>query len=109
MSPVAKAINLLQGESTIQMGWLLLKVTTFMVELEKTRVSLRFCKPLIGALQEKSLKKQFGKMMSDPDRVAAAILHPKLKTSPTSDEDILNLNIFHFYPCLSCIITYLLA
>ncbi|XP_022606605.1 uncharacterized protein LOC111225846 [Seriola dumerili] len=87
MAPVAKAIDILQGES-VHMGWLLPTITTLIAKLERARVSLRFCKPLVDALLD-GRKKTFGKMMSDPELVAAAILLPKFKTSWTSDEDVL--------------------
>ncbi|XP_030638641.1 alpha-1,3-mannosyl-glycoprotein 4-beta-N-acetylglucosaminyltransferase B [Chanos chanos] len=92
MSSVAKAINILQGESNIQMGWLLPTITSLIAKLEKTRVSLQFCKPLVDVLQD-GLKIRFGEMMSDPELVAAAILNPKFKTSWTSDEDVLKLGL----------------
>ncbi|KAG5848647.1 hypothetical protein ANANG_G00100950 [Anguilla anguilla] len=74
------------------MEWLLHTITTVITKLEKTRASQRFCKPLVDALQD-GLKNRFGKMMSDPEVVAAAILHPKFKTSWTSDEDVLKLGL----------------
>ena len=86
MAPVAKAIEILQGKS-IHMGWLLPTITTLIAKLERARVSLRFCKPLVDALLD-GLKKRFGKIMSDPELAAAAILQPKFKTSWTSDEDV---------------------
>lgn len=90
MSPVAKAINILQGEKDVQMGWLLPTITTLITKLEKMKPSLRFCKPLVDALLG-GLKKRFGSLMSDPELIAAAILNPKFKTSWTSDEDLLKL------------------
>ncbi|XP_070815808.1 uncharacterized protein [Chaetodon trifascialis] len=92
MGPVAKAINILQGESIIQMGWLLPTINILISKLDKTRASLRFCKLLIDALQD-GLKKRFGKMMSDSELVAAAILHPKFKKSWTADEEVLKLGL----------------
>ncbi|XP_030582386.1 uncharacterized protein LOC115778483 [Archocentrus centrarchus] len=92
MGPVAKAINILQEESNIQMGWLLPTISALVSKLDKTRALLKFCKPLIDALQE-GLKKRFGEMMSDPELVAAAILHPKFKKSWTADEGVLKLDI----------------
>ncbi|XP_028854977.1 uncharacterized protein LOC114801150 isoform X1 [Denticeps clupeoides] len=52
MSPVAKSLNILQGEVNIQMGWLLPTITTLTTKLEKSRPSIRFCKPLVDALLE---------------------------------------------------------
>ncbi|XP_042251696.1 uncharacterized protein LOC121885929 [Thunnus maccoyii] len=85
-----------EGESNIQMGGLVPSITTLIAKLEKTRVLLRFCK-LYDVLQD-GLKKQFGKMMCDPELVAAAIIHPKFKTSWTSDEDVLKLGLSYIFP-----------
>lgn len=87
MAPVAKAIDILQGEA-VHMGWLLPTITTLTAKLERARVSLRFCKPLVDAMLD-GLKKRFRKVMSDPELIAAAIVLPKFKTSWTSDEDVL--------------------
>ncbi|KAL2089218.1 hypothetical protein ACEWY4_016117 [Coilia grayii] len=47
MSPVAKAINILQGEKDVQMGWLLPTITTIITKLKKMKPSPSFCKPLV--------------------------------------------------------------
>lgn len=72
------------------MGWFLPTIIIFITKLEKTRALVRFCKTLVDALLD-GLKKQFGNMMSDPELVAATIIHPKFKTSWTSNESILKL------------------
>lgn len=90
MSPVAKAMNILQGKSNIQMGWLIPTITTPVTKLDKTSPSLRFCKPLVDAFLD-GLRKWFEDMISDPELVAA-LFHPKSKTSWTSDEEVLRLS-----------------
>ncbi|XP_056453203.1 uncharacterized protein LOC130387936 [Gadus chalcogrammus] len=92
MSPVAKSLNKLQGEVNIQMGWLLPTITTLTTKLEKSRPSLRFCKPLVDALLE-GLRKRFESMMSEPELIAAAILVPRFKTSWTSNDTVLQLGL----------------
>ncbi|RXN21849.1 zinc finger BED domain-containing 1-like protein [Labeo rohita] len=92
MSPVAKSLNILQGEVNIQMGWLLPTITTLTIKLEKSRSSLRLCKPLVDALLE-GLRKQFESMMSEPELIAAAILVPRFKTSGTSNDTVLQLGL----------------
>ncbi|XP_056464754.1 uncharacterized protein LOC130404153 [Gadus chalcogrammus] len=92
MSPVAKSLNILQGEVNIQMGWLLPTITTLTTKLEKSRPSLRFCKPLVDALLE-GLRKRFESMMSEPELIAAAILVPRFKTSWTSNDTVLQLGL----------------
>lgn len=102
MSPVAKSLNILQGEVNIQMGWLLPTITTLTTKLEKSRPSLRFCKPLVDALLE-GLRKRFESMMSEPELIAAAILVPRFKTSWTSNDTVLQLgkeNVLFLFVCL---------
>lgn len=68
MGPVTKAANVLQGVSDIQMGWPLTTITTLIFKLEKTRVSLTFCRLLVDALRdslEKSLEKSLGRVFLD--------------------------------------------
>ena len=102
ISPVAKSLNKLQGEVNIQMGWLLPTITTLTTKLEKSRPSLRFCKPLVDALLE-GLRKRFESMMSEPELIAAAILVPRFKTSWTSNDTVLQLgkeNVLFLFVCL---------
>ena len=101
MSPVEKSLNILQGEVNVQMGWLAPTITTLTTKLEKSRPSLRFCKPLVDALLE-GLRKRFESMMSEPELIAAAILVPRFKTSWTSNDTVLQLGKlgFFFFVCL---------
>ncbi|XDV26115.1 hypothetical protein PO909_029899 [Leuciscus waleckii] len=92
MSPVVKSLNILQREVNVQMGWLLPTITTLTTKLEKSRPSLRFCKPLVDALLE-GLRKRFESMMSEPELIAAAILVPRFKTSWTSNDTVLQLGL----------------
>lgn len=83
MSPVAKALDLPQGESHVQMGWLLPTITLLKEKLQRLRISNKFCGLwLMHFLQ--ALKSR--QMLTDPELSAAAILVPKFKTSWTSDE-----------------------
>lgn len=90
MSPVAKALDLLQGESNVQMGWLVPTITLLKEKLQRLHISIKFCGPLVDALLA-GLEKRFGEMLRDPELIAAAILVPKFKTSWTSDESVLKL------------------
>lgn len=74
----------------IPMGWLLPTVNALISKLDKTRASLKLCKPLVDALQD-GVKKQFGEMMSDPDLVTETILHLRFKKSWTADEEDVKL------------------
>uniref|UniRef100_A0A3B5PYQ3 HAT C-terminal dimerisation domain-containing protein n=1 Tax=Xiphophorus maculatus TaxID=8083 RepID=A0A3B5PYQ3_XIPMA len=76
----------------IPMGWLLPTVNALISKLDKTRASLKLCKPLVDALQD-GVKKQFGEMISDPDLVTATILHLRFKKSWTADEEDVKLGL----------------
>ncbi|XP_058601280.1 uncharacterized protein LOC131520814 [Onychostoma macrolepis] len=76
MSPVSKALNILQGEVDVHMGWLVPTITLLTVKLDRLQTSSKFCQPLISALQE-GIQQRFGKMMNDPELISAAILLPK--------------------------------
>jgi len=85
---VAKAIDILQAETNIQMGWLLPTLTQLKTKLDRIKPSLKFSKPLVDAIQL-GLKNRFSGILEDPELIAAAILLPKFKTSWTKDEAIL--------------------
>lgn len=42
MSPVAKALDLLQGESSVQMGWLVPTITLLKAKLQHLHISVKF-------------------------------------------------------------------
>lgn len=88
MSPMAKAIDILQAETNIQMGWLLPTLTQLKTKLERIKPSLKVSKPLVDAIQL-GLKNRFSEILEDPELIAAAILLPKFKTMWTKDETIL--------------------
>lgn len=88
MSPVAKAVDVLQGEASVQMGWLVPTITLLKAKLQHLRISSKYCGPLVDALQA-GLERRFGQMLADPELIAAAILVPKFRTCWTSDEGIL--------------------
>lgn len=50
MSPVAKALDVLQGETSMQMGWLVPTITLLSTKLQHLHVASKFCEPLIAAL-----------------------------------------------------------
>ncbi|RXN06094.1 transposase [Labeo rohita] len=101
MSPVAKALDVLQGETSVQMGWLVPTITLLRTKLQQLHVGSKFCQPLIAALIS-GLEKRFGEMLVDPELIAAAILVPKFKTCWTSDKNILKLGLDYIRSHLDC-------
>ncbi|XP_037388735.1 uncharacterized protein LOC119262030 [Pygocentrus nattereri] len=101
MSPVAKALDVLQGETSVQMGWLVPTITLLRTKLQQLNIASKFCEPLIAALLS-GLEKRFGEMLTDPELIAAAILVPKFKTCWTSDENILKLGLDYIRSHLGC-------
>lgn len=90
MSPVAKAINILQAETNVQMGWLLPTINLLITKLDPIKLSLKYCKPLVDVLQL-GLKMRFSHMFHDPELIAAAILLPKFKTTWTKDDSTIRM------------------
>lgn len=86
MNPVAQATNILQAETNVQMGWLLPTIKQLKMKLDRAKLPLTYCKPLVDALQL-GIDKRFGPMMEDPELVAAAILLPKFRTHWTREEE----------------------
>ncbi|XP_019911633.1 uncharacterized protein LOC109616853 [Esox lucius] len=92
MSPFAKALDVLQGEANVQMGWLVPTIKLLQAKLQHLCISSESCRPLIEALLA-GLERRFGQMLTDPELIAAAILVPKFKTCWTSDECVLKLGL----------------
>lgn len=90
MSPVAKALDVLQGDTTVQMGWLVPTITLLKMKLQHLGISAKICEPLVASLLA-GLESRFGEMLKDPELIAAAILVPKFKTCWTTDQNILKL------------------
>ncbi|XP_042578424.1 uncharacterized protein LOC122137070 [Cyprinus carpio] len=98
MHPVAKVLDILQAEMNTQLGWLLPSVHQLSLKLMRIRQSLRYCGPLVDALQQ-GIQTQFKRMFEDPEIIAAAILLPKFRTSWTNDETIIKQGIrLHLEP-----------
>lgn len=90
MTPVSQATNILQTETNVQMGWLLPTIKLLKYKLDRVKLSLRYCKPLIDALQA-GIEDRFGPMMEDPELVAAAILLPKFRTNWTQEDETIKM------------------
>lgn len=81
------------GETNVQMGWLVPIVTLLKKKLQHIRVSSRFCVPLLDALLA-AIEKRFGEMLIDSELIAATSLLPKLKTCWISYQCVLKLSLF---------------
>lgn len=92
MAPVAKAINILQGEANVHMGWLVPTLNIMVSKLKRAKISMKLCKSLVDAILA-GVNKRFGDMLNDPELIVAAILLPKFKTYWTTDAAILKLSL----------------
>ncbi|XP_040906262.1 uncharacterized protein LOC121189858 [Toxotes jaculatrix] len=92
MKPVAMALNILQGESSVHVGLLLPTLYQLRDKLKRLESSCKMCTPLVHALQ-RGIQKRFGDIMKDPELIAAAILLPRFRTSWTTEEYILNAGL----------------
>ncbi|RXN34997.1 zinc finger BED domain-containing 1-like protein [Labeo rohita] len=92
MKPVAMALNLLQGESSVHMGFLLPTLYQLQDKLKKLESSCKVCQPLLKALHGGILKR-FGEVMKEPELIAAAILLPKFRTAWTTNQSILTTGL----------------
>ncbi|XP_077392982.1 uncharacterized protein LOC144030492 isoform X2 [Festucalex cinctus] len=92
MKPVVLALNLLQDQSSVHMGFLLPTLYQLQEDLKRLEPSCKICGPLVGALRE-GIQKRFGDVMKEPELIAAAILLPSLRTSWTTDESIIKAGL----------------
>lgn len=88
MKPVAMALNVLQGETSVHMGFLLPTLHQLQDKLKRLQASCKMCGCLIDSLQ-RGITKRFGDIMQEPELIAAAILLPKFRTSWTTDDNII--------------------
>lgn len=87
MKPVAMALNILQGKSSVHMGFLLPTPYQLQDKLKRLESSCKVCR-LFDALQE-GTQKRFGDIMKEPELFAIVILLPRFRTLWTTDESIL--------------------
>lgn len=76
MKPIAQALNILQSETKMFVGYLLPTLTILREKLEAKRASATICMPLVSALLN-GIDERFADILIDPEAVAAAIIHPK--------------------------------
>ena len=77
MGPVAEALDVLQGESSVQ-GWLAPTMTLLKAKFQHLCISSKFYGPLIDGLPA-GLQKQVGQMLTHPEMIHLPFLSPNLK------------------------------
>lgn len=92
MTPIAKALNILQAEAAVHMGWLVPTITLLRQKLDRLHLSFKLCLPPINTLQA-GIQLRFGSMFADLAFIAAAILLPKLRTTWTTNEDNIKMGL----------------
>lgn len=83
---MARALDILQAENNVYMGWLLPTLYELLVRLG--RLSLTYCTPLVPAAKS-GIMECFGHMLQDAELISAALLLPKFKTIWTKDNDVI--------------------
>ena len=94
MKPVAQALNILQSESKMFMGYLLPTVSILRQTLLEKQTAAHACGPLITALID-GIDRRFDAVFTDKDATAAAILHPKFKTTWTDNQRLIDTGMQH--------------
>ncbi|KAK3552961.1 hypothetical protein QTP86_029633 [Hemibagrus guttatus] len=95
MSPISQATNILQAETNVHMGWLLPTINLLTTKLERVKLPLKHCKPLVDALLV-GIENHFGHMFGDPKLIAASIL-PKFQTTWTKDDAIIRMELLALF------------
>ena len=79
MAPVARALDIVQGEDQAYLGFTLPTLAVTMKNLEQTKTKcLQFCTPLVEAMC-KGMKRRFERLFEDRDCQLAAAFHPKFR------------------------------
>ena len=92
MKPVAQALNILQAEKKMYMGYLLPTITVLRHKIMMNAGSVKFCQPLVVALLD-GIANRFEGTFCSSELIAAAILHPKFKMSWTDDSKTLEKGV----------------
>jgi hypothetical protein len=84
--PLVQALDILQGEENIHLGYLLPTISILKGKLSQNLLTAKDCKPLIGALL-KGLDVRFQHLFDDETLLIASASHPKFKLSWLRDEE----------------------
>ena len=85
--PLAQALNILQAENKMFMGYLLPTVVMLREKLATKKISATTCKSLIAALIN-GIDRRFHDVFNGAEASAAAIIHPKFKMSWTNNKSM---------------------
>jgi hypothetical protein len=89
MKPVAQALNIMQAEKNMFLGYLLPTITVLRDKLVSKRASVTMCAPLVSALID-GTDNRFAEAFDDAVVAAAAVLlHAKFKTRWTTNAIII--------------------
>ncbi|KAF0716715.1 Uncharacterized protein FWK35_00031341 [Aphis craccivora] len=89
MQPIAKSLDILQGDKHVCLGYLLPTLTAINKSL-KSLSSLNYCTPLVNALQ-KGIEKRFQRYMSSSTCQISSALIPKFKLNWASSEEKISI------------------
>lgn len=85
MDPLSRALNILQGEVSVSMGYLAPTIHQLLRTL-KSCTDLRFCRPLVKAVVS-GVEKRFGPLLWDRETVLSACFHPRFKLFWIEEKD----------------------
>ena len=94
MKPVTQALNILQTETKMYMGYLLPTICILQEKLHDLEATSAICKPLITAMLE-AIERRFAEIFVDKEAIATAILHPHFRTTWTDNQAIIDLGLRH--------------
>ena len=86
MKYLSKALDILQGEKNMFLGYLIPTIQMLKVRLTDLLPSLTLCKPLVEAILN-GLEKRLGQTCQDARYLLATITHPQWKDLDFFDED----------------------
>ncbi len=85
MGPVAKALDYLQGEKYMYLGYLVPTIKSLMRLLAERKEQVIMCKPLATALLN-GIKQRFSSQLVDKQMIAAAVYLPVFKLDWLHDD-----------------------
>lgn len=96
MKPMAKALDILQGDKNTKFGFLVPTLEELKKRLQKQKAKLiesgNVCLPLVNAVLN-GVNKRFFEVLRNPEAIAAAILVPSMKDLWTDDKALLEIGL----------------